>query len=145
MRLYHFPEAYDESTDNSASSSIEAAQSVAAGASIVQHVQEFEFASHTHSITASSRGLGASVPPSFEENKIYPAGRHLHDFFDFLKNPVDYAGRSPGDPDYDRRTIKVLVNEYARFGRDMNGVDKQWWHFKKQYYDTVILFRSGMS
>lgn len=71
-------------------------------------------------------------------------GAHLHNHLSFLQHPRDNQGRQPSDPDYDPRTLKVNALEWERFnGGKMTDAVQQWWDLKSQYFDTVLLFKTG--
>lgn len=78
-----------------------------------------------------------------------PAGSHVHHHLKFLQNLKDANGRSPEQLGYSPRTLKVDKQELLRHystGKQKKelspGVD-QWWNVKSQYFDTVLLFKTG--
>lgn len=96
-----------------------------------------------HSIATSSSS-SSSQPPPFEEGAVNPAGSHVHNHLRFLQYPKDLQGRSPNDPNYDPRTLFVEPNEWQRItGKKMTDAVQQWWDLKAQYFDTVLLFKTG--
>jgi DNA mismatch repair protein MSH6 len=66
-------------------------------------------------------------------------GDHEHNRFDFLhaKNRKDKAGRRPDDPLYNPRTLLVP----DRFLREQTPAMQQWWKFKADNMDTVLMFK----
>jgi DNA mismatch repair protein MSH6 len=79
-----------------------------------------------------------------------PPGSHVHNHLEFLRNPKDANGRSPGEPGYSPRTLKVDFKELQRHYNPPGNKSKplspgvqQWWEMKAQYYDTVLLFKTG--
>jgi DNA mismatch repair protein MSH6 len=60
---------------------------------------------------------------------------------DFLKSDMirDAAKRRPDDEDYDPHTLYVPD---AFLKRQTPG-HRQWWQFKSQYFDTILLFKVG--
>jgi DNA mismatch repair protein MSH6 len=84
------------------------------------------------------------APPMFVKGEMNLGGSHVHNHLKFLQNPRDLMGRSPDSPEYDRRTLKVDENEWTRVtGKPMTDAVKQWWDLKSQYFDTVLLFKTG--
>jgi hypothetical protein len=83
-------------------------------------------------------------PPMFVKGAVNPAGSHVHHHLRFLREPRDAKGRSPGEPDYDPRTLTVVEREWERVcGSKMTNAVVQWWDLKRQYFDTVLLFKTG--
>lgn len=97
---------------------------------------------HSHSTVADSHPT--SSPPPFVRDAVNPAGSHVHHHLQFLRNPRDAKGRSNNHPDYDGRTLRVDANEWERVcGNKMTNAVVQWWELKAQYYDTVLMFKTG--
>lgn len=87
---------------------------------------------------------GKEDPPKYVDGAANPAGSHVHNHLKFLQNPKDSQGHPIDHPDYDARTLKVDYREWkARLGKDMTDAVKQWWELKAQYFDTVLLFKTG--
>lgn len=81
---------------------------------------------------------------------VNPLGAHLHNHLEFLRNPKDANGRIPGEPGYSARTLRVDTNELRRHYNSANNKTKalspgvqQWWDMKAQYFDTILLFKTG--
>lgn len=92
----------------------------------------------------SSNASNNSKPPPFVEGALNPGGSHVHNHLNFLRNPVDSMGRAPTHPDYDPRTLKVVESDWKKVTKkQMTAAQKQWWDLKAQYYDTVLLFKTG--
>jgi DNA mismatch repair protein MSH6 len=80
----------------------------------------------------------------FVKDAVNPAGSHVHHHLRFLRTPRDAKGRSPGDAEYDPRTLTVVESEWEKIcGSKMTNAVVQWWDLKKQYFDTVLLFKTG--
>jgi hypothetical protein len=87
-----------------------------------------------------------SQPPPFEVGALNPAGSHVHNHLSFLLNLHDSAGRAPDDPHYDPRTVQIIERDWIHIaGKKMTDAVKQWWDLKAMYFDTVLLFKTGMS
>lgn len=85
-----------------------------------------------------------SSPPMFIMNEVNPAGSHVHNHLKFLQSPKDIMGRSRDHPEYDSRTLQVKEQDWIRLtGKPMTNAVKQWWDLKSQYFDTVLLFKTG--
>ena len=84
-----------------------------------------------------------SAPLTYVEGALNPAGSHLHNHLKFLRNPTDSQGRTANDPNYDPHTLRVDYQELER-GKKLTPASRQWWEIKAQYYDTVLLFKTGM-
>ena len=80
----------------------------------------------------------------FTKGAVNVQGAHLHNHLSFLQHPKDSQGRSPMDAHYDPRTLKVNALEWERYnGGKMTDAVQQWWDLKSQYFDTVLLFKTG--
>ncbi|CAB9521407.1 protein MutS [Seminavis robusta] len=87
----------------------------------------------------------------FIESVVNPAGAHVHNHLKFLRNPKDAQGRSKGDPGYNARTLRWDRNEFLecvnrnkpKQPKKMSPGVEQWWKTKAQYFDTVLLFKTG--
>jgi len=92
---------------------------------------------------AAAAAIAASAPPMYEKGAANPGGSHVHNHLSFLRNPRDAKGRSPDHPDYDCRTLQVRHSEWENHCSKMTAAVQQWWDLKAQYYDTVLLFKTG--
>jgi DNA mismatch repair protein MSH6 len=103
----------------------------------------------TPSLTSTSSSPSASSPtvakpPMFVKDALNPAGSHVHHHLPFLRRPRDARDRDPDHPEYDPRTLKVVESDWKRVtGKPMTDAVKQWWDLKAQYFDTVLLFKTG--
>ena len=97
------------------------------------------------SIALESAEKGSGGPMNFMLGVVNPAGAHLHNHLNFLLNPRDAQGRTKDQPGYDPRTLKVDREEYMKKGemKKMTPGTEQWWATKAQYFDTVLLFKTG--
>jgi DNA mismatch repair protein MSH6 len=83
--------------------------------------------------------------PDFLVGALNPAGSHVHNHLPFLQNPRDSNGRESDDPKYDFRTLQINERDWIRVvGKKMTDAVKQWWDLKAMYFDTVLLFKTGM-
>jgi DNA mismatch repair protein MSH6 len=100
------------------------------------------------SLSCSSPIAGSvnkDAPPMFILNEVNPPGSHVHNHLKFLQNPKDSVGRTPEHPEYDKRTLQVNEKDWFRVTKkEMTDAVKQWWDLKSQYFDTVLLFKTGM-
>jgi len=100
-----------------------------------------------HSNTKETGAAAAEKPPPppFTENVVNPAGSHVHNHLRFLQNPHDAQGRPRDHPDYDPRTLRVVEHDWLRVNKNkkMSPGTQQWWDLKAQYFDTVLLFKTG--
>ena len=90
--------------------------------------------------------LGKSTPgaiPMYTKGAVNPAGSHVHNHLAFLQRPKDAQGRTPDDALYDPRTLRVVASDLEAHDCKMTHAVKQWWDLKKQYFDTVLLFKTG--
>ena len=79
-----------------------------------------------------------------EKGALNVRGAHVHNHLKFLRFPKDSQGRGRDHPNYDGRTLKVNEAEWKSVtGSDMTAAVKQWWDLKSQYFDTVLLFKTG--
>ncbi len=79
----------------------------------------------------------------YVKNVLNIQGAHVHNHLSFLQEPRDAQGRRPGEFGYDPRTLKVVPADWdAHMGKMTNAV-QQWWDLKSQYFDTVLLFKTG--
>jgi DNA mismatch repair protein MSH6 len=98
----------------------------------------------------SSKAVPATVTPSSEvhvpmyvRNELNPGGSHVHNHLKFIRNPKDAQGRTRDHPDYDPRTLQVDYAEYEKYCGKMTAAVQQWWDLKSQYFDTILLFKTG--
>jgi len=56
------------------------------------------------------------------------------------ENIKDKEGRRPDHPEYDPTTLKV---PWATHGKKFTPGMKQWWEFKENHFDKVLLFKMG--
>lgn len=82
------------------------------------------------------------TPIPYMDGQVNPAGAHIHNHLKFLRHPKDSNGRTPDHPDYDARSIKIDWKELERH-QTLSGGVTQWWKIKEQYFDTVLLFKTG--
>jgi len=82
------------------------------------------------------------VPLPYVDGQVNIAGSHVHNHLKFLRNPKDSLTRTKDHPDYDCRTLKVDFNELKRH-QNLSPAVEQWWKIKAQYFDTVLLFKTG--
>eukprot|EP00977_Amphora_coffeiformis_P005098 scaffold1071_cov166-Amphora_coffeaeformis.AAC.6 len=86
----------------------------------------------------------SETPLPFVDKALNVAGAHVHNHLNFLRNPVDAAGRPPTHADYDPRTLRVVEADWKRImQKPMTDAVLQWWELKSQYFDTVLLFKTG--
>lgn len=84
------------------------------------------------------------APLEFVRGVVNPRGSHVHNHLKFLRRPKDAQGRSPDHPQYDSRTLLVNKADWdAVNGGKMTEAVQQWWDLKAQYFDTVLLFKTG--
>jgi DNA mismatch repair protein MSH6 len=85
-----------------------------------------------------------SKPPPFFKGVVNVRGAHVHNHLPFLQNPKDAKGRPVDHPEYDCRTLKVVECDWINLmGSPMTDAVQQWWDLKSQYFDTVLLFKTG--
>lgn len=85
-----------------------------------------------------------NTPIPYIDKEVNPAGAHVHNHLQFLRNRKDSEGRSADHPDYNPHTLKVDYNELEdHLGGKISPGVKQWWDIKAQYFDTVLLFKTG--
>ena len=81
----------------------------------------------------------------YQRDIVNPAGSHVHNHLKFLMPEYrrDAKRRSMSDAGYEKRTLWVDRAELEKHcGKLTDGV-QQWWDLKAQYYDTVLLFKTG--
>ena len=83
---------------------------------------------------------GEALP--FVEGAVNPAGSHIHNHLKFLRDPKDKQGRSSSHPDYESHTLKIDFHELNKLYK-VSPAQQQWWEIKAQYFDTVLLFKTG--
>jgi DNA mismatch repair protein MSH6 len=83
-----------------------------------------------------------STPIMYVDKEVNQAGQHVHNHLKFLRNPKDSQGRAKDHPDYDPHTLKVDLVEFDKHQNVSPGI-RQWWEIKAQYFDTVLLFKTG--
>lgn len=94
---------------------------------------------------AAAKSKTKDGPLPFVANALNPAGSHVHNHLAFLQRPVDARGRAVDHPDYDPRTLTVRERDWlAITQRKMTDAVQQWWDLKSRYFDTVLLFKTGM-
>ena len=94
----------------------------------------------TPSPTKSDRKSAGPLP--YAKDVVNPAGSHVHNHLRFLQNPKDAKGHPPDHPEYDSHTLKIDYRELEKHQKCTNAV-KQWWQLKAQYFDAVLLFKTG--
>lgn len=95
--------------------------------------------------TAFNSSCTVATPLPYEQGAVNPAGSHVHHHLNFLRNPRDAQNRPPTHPDYDGRTLRLQPEEWKKHnnGKPMTDGTRQWWEIKAQYFDTVLLFKTG--
>jgi DNA mismatch repair protein MSH6 len=84
------------------------------------------------------------LPTNDQKGALNVRGAHVHNHLNFLRFPRDSQGRHRDHPDYDGRTLMVQEGEWKKItGTDMTAAVKQWWDLKSQYFDTILLFKTG--
>jgi len=84
------------------------------------------------------------LPCNTEKGALNIRGAHVHNHLNFLRYPRDSMGRHRDHPDYDCRTLQIQESEWKKVaGSDMTAAVKQWWELKSQYFDTILLFKTG--
>lgn len=87
----------------------------------------------------------AERPKQAKTNK--PAGNHKQKAhvtepeqrYPWLATIKDLDRNSPGDPDYDPRTLYIPPMAWAKF----SPFEKQYWEIKHKNWDTVVFFKKG--
>lgn len=59
--------------------------------------------------------------------------------YPWLANMRDKEKRSPGDPEYDPRTVYIPPNAWHNF----SPFEKQYWEIKQNHWDTIVFFKKG--
>ncbi|RMJ27564.1 hypothetical protein PHISP_01552 [Aspergillus sp. HF37] len=59
--------------------------------------------------------------------------------YPWLASMRDMDGHSPGDPDYDPRTLYIPPLAWKGF----SPFEKQYWEIKQKFWDTVVFFKKG--
>ncbi|KAJ3298249.1 DNA mismatch repair protein msh6 [Borealophlyctis nickersoniae] len=59
--------------------------------------------------------------------------------YQWLVDVRDKEGRSPDDPEYDCRTLKIPALAWKEF----TPFEKQFWEIKSNHWDTVVFFKKG--
>ncbi|KAK3182547.1 DNA mismatch repair protein msh6 [Lecanicillium sp. MT-2017a] len=59
--------------------------------------------------------------------------------YPWLANMRDKERRSPGDPEYDPRTVFIPPNAWNNF----SPFEKQYWEIKQNHWDTIVFFKKG--
>jgi hypothetical protein len=99
------------------------------------------------SLTSQSplTSLSDGEPLSFVKGAVNPLGSHVHNHLPFVRQPKDAQGRSTDHPQYDRRTLLLNLKEWEKHneGNAVTPAMLQWWEIKSQYFDTVLLFKTG--
>lgn len=57
----------------------------------------------------------------------------------FARDPVDNAGRKPGDEGYNPKECRIPSDVYAK----MTAAKKQYWDYKRNHFDEVVFFQQG--
>lgn len=101
-------------------------------------------------IAPSSKSLSNSSSsgpvPMFVEKVVNPAGSHQHNHLPFLKpeNILDAQKNPPSHPEYNPRTLYYSATQIEKVSKSkVSPAQKQWWDIKSQYFDTVLLFKTG--
>ncbi|GMH78533.1 hypothetical protein TL16_g07839 [Triparma laevis f. inornata] len=82
------------------------------------------------------------------DGEVNPMGSHVHNHLPFLwkENLMDAQGVRFGQPGYNKRTLKWTPQaiEKVMGGKSkITAAKQQWWEIKAQYFDTVLLFKTG--
>lgn len=83
---------------------------------------------------------------NLDPKAVNPAGSHYHNHYPFLfpENIRDANNFSKSDPGYNPRTLKVELAQIERVTKSkISPAQRQWWDIKSQYFDTVLLFKTG--
>ena len=102
--------------------------------------------SATASTPAPTNSATTMRLPMGPSDQVNPEGAHLHDQLKFLwpENIRDIKGRKTTDPNYDPRTLQwseKVITDVS--GGKLTAGKRQWWEIKAQYFDTVLLFKTG--
>ena len=98
-----------------------------------------------HSPKVCSPSPVAALP--YTEGAVNPFGAHIHNHYSFLHpDKIRDINKNPkGHPNYSKRTLHVDYSEITR--RNSNKAPSpaqlQWWETKAQYFDCVLLFKTG--
>ena len=57
----------------------------------------------------------------------------------FARDPVDNAGRRPGEEGYNPKECRIPGDVYAK----MTAAKKQYWDYKRSHFDEVVFFQQG--
>jgi hypothetical protein len=82
-------------------------------------------------------------PLPYTKGEVNPAGSHVHNHLKFFQSPRDAQGRPRNHPDYNPRTLQVKWHELEQQGENVTPARQQWWQIKSDYFDTVLLFKTG--
>jgi hypothetical protein len=107
--------------------------------SVVNNNNNFSQKMHT------STPIISGAPLMYEKNVVNPPGSHVHNHLRFLdtRYKKDAQGRTMDHPDHDLRTLLVSQAELKQHYENVTAGVQQWWDLKAQYYDTVLLFKTG--
>eukprot|EP00934_Nitzschia_sp_Nitz4_P005614 Nitzschia sp. Nitz4//scaffold56_size114212//6007//10459//NITZ4_003930-RA/size114212-processed-gene-0.30-mRNA-1//1//CDS//3329554646//5604//frame0 len=95
-------------------------------------------------VTSSSSSTNKQVTAiPYIKGAVNVRGAHVHNHLAFLQNPRDIHGNRPGDANYNPRTLMVVPADWNRHMGKMTNAVQQWWGLKAQYFDTVLLFKTG--
>ena len=125
-------------------SSFAAARKITPPSETIRRQQPFVQPSFCSTTTSSTTTTTTQKPTMFVKNAVNPMGSHLHHHLKCLHPPRDSQGRTPDHDDYDCRTLRVSKAEYEKLnGSSMTNGVEQWWDLKAQYFDVVLLFKTG--
>ncbi|GKY92700.1 hypothetical protein MPSEU_000240200 [Mayamaea pseudoterrestris] len=118
--------------------------------SILAHSNSSSFqsptiSSHNNIGKTCAATLSTGAPPMYQREVVNPPGSHVHNHLTFLQyaHRRDAQNRPTSHPEYDPRTLKVDKIELEKHcGKLTDGV-QQWWDLKAQYFDAVLLFKTG--
>ncbi|KAG9258396.1 DNA mismatch repair protein msh6 [Emericellopsis atlantica] len=89
---------------------------------------------------------GAEQPVKVPESRTKAPGtkQKAHtsepsDRYPWLAKIQDKERRSPGDPDYDPRTVYIPPLAWGKF----SPFEKQYWEIKQNLWDTIVFFKKG--
>ncbi|KAG7351489.1 DNA mismatch repair protein MutS [Nitzschia inconspicua] len=114
------------------------------GAKLSFSQQQQQSQSSPQSSTNNNNNNNNNKPLPFVKGAVNLKGAHVHNHLPFLQHPKDINGRTPDHPEYDARTLQVVERDWIHLnGSPMTDAVKQWWDLKSQYFDTILLFKTG--
>jgi hypothetical protein len=114
------------------------------GSSTIRPQSQWSPNNSNNNNTGQQQSSTSQPPMPYVEGAVNPEGSHVHNHLPFLRPPKDARGRRCDDPAYDPRTLLVQDKDWQKImGKKMTDAVKQWWDLKSQYFDTVLLFKTG--